>query len=89
MIAVFITEMVIRFKHVIIIIIIIIIIIEKQDVPLRKFSTQSYARISRELSLSPLLYVDLISLRILGKFLWNFSEMLKSIFSLCTDPSPQ
>ena len=34
-------------------------------------------------------YFTLISLRILGKFLWNFSEMLKSIFSLCTDPLPQ
>ena len=33
-------------------------------------------------------YFTLISLRILGKFLWNFSEMLKSIFSLCTDPLP-
>ena len=33
-------------------------------------------------------YFRLISLRILGKFLWNFSEMLKSIFSLCTNPLP-
>ena len=33
-------------------------------------------------------YFTLISLRILGKFLWNFSEMLKSIFSLWTDPLP-
>ena len=33
-------------------------------------------------------YFTLISLRIRGKFLWNFSEMLKSIFSLCTDPLP-
>ena len=33
-------------------------------------------------------YFTLNSLRILGKFLWNFSEMLKSIFSLCTDPLP-
>ena len=33
-------------------------------------------------------YITLISLRILGKFLWNFSEMLKSIFSLFTDPLP-
>ena len=31
-------------------------------------------------------YFTLISLRILGKLLWNFSEMLISIFSLCTDP---
>ena len=31
-------------------------------------------------------YFTLISLRILGKLLWNFSEMLKSIFSLCIDP---
>ena len=30
----------------------------------------------------------LISLRILETFLWNFSEMLKSIFSLCTEPLP-
>ena len=33
-------------------------------------------------------YFTLISLRILRKFLWNFSEMLKSIFSPCTDPLP-
>ena len=33
-------------------------------------------------------YFTLISLRILGKLLWNFSEMLISIFSLCTDPLP-
>ena len=33
-------------------------------------------------------YFTLTSLRILGKFLWNFSEMLKSIFSLCPDPLP-
>ena len=31
-------------------------------------------------------YFTLISLRILEKFSWNFSEMLKSIFSLCTYP---
>ena len=30
----------------------------------------------------------MISLRILRKFLWNFSKMLKSIFSLRTDPFP-
>ena len=34
------------------------ITLKKQDLPLRNFSTQSYARISRELSLSRLLYVD-------------------------------
>ena len=56
------------------------ITLKKQDLPLRNLSTQSYARMSRELCLS--------RLRILGKFLWNFSEMLKSIFSLCTDPLP-
>ena len=33
-------------------------------------------------------YFTLISLRILGKFFRNFSEMLKSIFSLCRDPLP-
>ena len=31
-------------------------------------------------------YFALISLRIIRKFVWNFSEMLKSIFS--TDPLP-
>ena len=54
------------------------ITLKKQDLPLRNFSTQSYARVSRELSVSRLLYVD---------FPTN-SEMLKSIFSLCTDPLP-
>ena len=33
-------------------------------------------------------YFTLISLRMLGKFLWKSLEMLKSIFSLCTDPLP-
>ena len=33
-------------------------------------------------------YFTLISLRILGKFLWSFPEMLKSIFSLYTEPLP-
>ena len=61
--------------------------LKKQDLPRRNFSTQTQARISRELSVSRLLNT-LISLRILGKFLQNFSEMLKSIFILCTDPLP-
>ena len=34
------------------------ITLKKQDLLLRNFSTQSYASISPELSLSPLLYVD-------------------------------
>ena len=34
------------------------ITLKKKDLPLRNFSTQSYPRISRELSLSRLLYVD-------------------------------
>ena len=62
------------------------ITLKKQDLPRRNFSTQSYARISRELSLSRLHYVDFPkNSRV---FSWNFSEMLKSIFSLCTDLLP-
>ena len=59
---------------------------KKQDLLLRNFSTQSYASFHRNYLLAD--YFTLISLRILGKFLWNFSEMLKSIFSLCTNPLP-
>ena len=62
------------------------ITLKKQDLPLRNFSTQSYARISQELSLRRLLYVDFPTN--FREFLWNFSEMLKSIFILSTDPLP-
>ena len=41
-----------------------------------------------EISDSSFGVTTLISLRILEKFLRNFSEMLKSIFSLCTGPLP-
>ena len=63
------------------------ITLKKQDLLLRNFSTQSYTlAFHRNYLLAD--YFTLISLRILGKFLWNFSEMLKSIFSLCTNPLP-
>lgn len=64
------------------------ITLKKQDLPRRNFSIHVSPRLGFHENYLLADYFTLISLRILGKFLWNFSEMLKSIFSLCTDPLP-
>ena len=54
------------------------ITLKKQDLPQRNFSTQARLGFHEDHLLAD--SFTLIVLRIFGKFLWNFSEMLKSIF---------
>ena len=58
------------------------ITLKKQDLPLRNFSTQSQARISRELSLSRLLYVDFPtnSREVLMEFFRNAEINLQPVY---------
>ena len=58
------------------------ITLKKQDLPRRNFSTQSQARISRELSLSRLLYVDFPtnSREILMEFFRNAEINLQPVY---------
>ena len=58
------------------------ITLKKQDLPRRNFSTQSQARISRELSLSRLLYVDFPknSREILMEFFRNAQINLQPVY---------
>ena len=57
------------------------ITLKKQDLPRRNFSIHVSPRLGFHENYLLADYFTLISQRILGKFLWNFSEMLKSIFS--------
>ena len=58
------------------------ITLKKQDLPLRNCSTQSYDRISRELSLSRLLYLDFPknSREILMEFFRNAEINLQPVY---------